>query len=172
MKVAAVYYSRTGNTELVVKALRQRLLESGSVVDAYRVLPVTEYARPLHLNPRLLYDTLVRGGTDIRLEPNEPRLDDYDVVVVASPIWCYTLAPPVQEFLKRYRTSIKRLVVVATSTMGVGCTRVEGTVKKLCGLRPVLCVSITVATVRDSSRLRHVAQRLVNSILSIPASRS
>ncbi|MEM0250320.1 MAG: hypothetical protein QXG15_05990 [Desulfurococcaceae archaeon] len=60
MKVALVYYSKTGNTELVVHVLRKALGERGLQVDVYRVRPVEEYSRPLHVNLKLLYDTIMR----------------------------------------------------------------------------------------------------------------
>ncbi|MEM1625510.1 MAG: hypothetical protein QXP95_07995, partial [Candidatus Nezhaarchaeales archaeon] len=55
-------------------------------------------------NLRLIYDTIFKKGASIKFEPSKPKLSDYDLVVVASPIWIGTLSSPIQEFLKRHAT--------------------------------------------------------------------
>ncbi|MBS7605343.1 flavodoxin family protein [Candidatus Bathyarchaeota archaeon] len=57
MRVAMVYYSRTGYTERLVNELKLDLANKGFVVDVFRVIPIREYSKPLHINPRLIYDT-------------------------------------------------------------------------------------------------------------------
>lgn len=165
MRIAIVYYSRTGNTAYVVEILRRILADIGIAVDLYKALPVNEYAKPLHANPRLIHDTLVRKGTDIKLEPKEPKFEDYDAVIVASPIWYSALAPPVQEFLKRFAAR-KTLIVVTTSTLTVDCAKIERAVEELCGFKPSLCINITINVIRDSAKLKQLVQSFIKELLS------
>lgn len=167
VKIAIVYYSRTGNTEFVVNAIRQNLIKNGFTVDVYKVLPVNEYSKPLHLNPRLLYDTLIRKGTDLRFLPNEPKLNDYDVVMVASPIWCYTLTPPIQEFLRRYCGVMRGLVIIVTSMMNVKCSRIKNVVKDLCKTEPISCINMTKSTIKDHKTLEEMIQDVTNVIINL-----
>ncbi|WFO75964.1 flavodoxin family protein [Desulfurococcaceae archaeon MEX13E-LK6-19] len=171
MKIALVYYSRTRNTEHVARVLTETLSSRGVLVDLYVVRPLREYGRPLHLNPRLLYDTLVRKGTSIKIEPCEFRAEKYDVVVVASPIWCDTLAAPVQEFLRRHITVEKPLVVVTTSLLQTSYSRIERVVEKITGRKPVFHINIPVAMVKDENKLKQVVQEITERITRIHVSR-
>lgn len=59
MKVAVVYYSKTGRTRQVALYIGEKLGELGVQADAYEDRQIREYLRRfLHLNPRLIYDTL------------------------------------------------------------------------------------------------------------------
>lgn len=166
-RVAVVYYSRTGVTKTVVESLAEPLRSAGAPVDVYGVLPAEEYSRPLHFNPRLAYETLVRRGTDVKFEPEEPRLEEYDVVVVASPVWFNTLAPPVQEFLRRHRRGARSLVVITTSTLDVDCSRVSRVVEELYGSEPALCVNVRSAQVGDPAELRRISCDISRKIVDL-----
>lgn len=170
MSVAIVYYSRSGFTERVVNVLRGSLINSNLSVDVFRVTPVVEYARPLHLNPRTLYDTLVRRGTDVRFEPGEPDLLKYNLLVLASPIWYSTLASPAQEFLrliKRYNIA-KPIMTITTSGLDVDYS---GTARKvmreLAGVEPVYSVNISIATIRNYTKLSKVIEEIMKHVINM-----
>jgi menaquinone-dependent protoporphyrinogen IX oxidase len=59
--VASVYYSRTGVTRAVSEFIVGWLAGRGLRVDVFELRALREYARPLHLNPRLIFDTIFRG---------------------------------------------------------------------------------------------------------------
>ncbi|MEM0000342.1 MAG: hypothetical protein QXJ84_03425 [Desulfurococcaceae archaeon] len=166
MKVALVYYSKTGNTELVVHVLRKALGERGLQVDVYRVRPVEEYSRPLHVNLKLLYDTIMRKGTDVLYEPERPRLEDYDVVIVASPVWYFTLAPPIQEFLKGCG-SRRPLIVVTTSVLGVSPERIGEVVRELYGFKPLMSLNIRIPVLRDAEKLKEHVNYVVELLIEM-----
>lgn len=167
VKVVAVYYSRTGITALVVESLKSALRSVNIDTDVYRVLPAEEYSRPLHLNLRLAYETLVKRGADIKFEPEKPKIENYRAVVVASPIWFGTLAPPVQEFLKNHYTALKPLVVVTTSTLTSNCSKIEEVVEELCGAKPVFCININAAKVKDGANLKQAINEVAKVIESL-----
>lgn len=164
VRIAVVYYSRTGLTARVVESLRNDLESANLPADVFKVLPIKEYSRPLHLNFRVLYETLVRRGTDIVLEPGEPDLESYDAVVLASPVWFNTLTPPAQEFLKRYRTPTKPLAVIATSALSISCPKIEERVMELCGVKPAYCVNVRAAMISHGSNLKQITRNIVKGI--------
>lgn len=167
VKVAVVYYSRTGNTERVVEILKSKLIGFSIHVDVYRVTPVAEYTRPLHFNIRLIRDILTGRSIDVRFEPGEPELTDYDVIIVASPVWYNTLAPSVQEFLKKY-TSAKPLVVISSSGLNVDySTRMCEVARELSGVKPALCVNIPVKVLRDSAGLDSVVESVAREVVKL-----
>ncbi|MEM2164163.1 MAG: hypothetical protein QW071_01960 [Candidatus Bathyarchaeia archaeon] len=165
MRIAIVYYSRTGYTERIVDELGLYLKNEGFMVDVYKVIPVREYSKPLHLNPRLIYDTLVKRGTDIRFEHSEPKLNDYSAVIVASPIWIGMLSPPVQEFLRKY--TVARSMIVTTSIQSIRVDKIEKIVEKLCGAKPLICVNIRDATIRNSVKLREAIEDIAKKFKAI-----
>jgi len=57
LKVAIAYYSRTGNTEAVVRVLRNALEDCGAEVEEFRIKASREYS------PRY---TSIRGSSSIR----------------------------------------------------------------------------------------------------------
>lgn len=155
-----MYYSRTGYTERVVNELRLNLVNEGFAVDVYKLVPLREYSKPLHVNLRLIYDTLVKKGTSIKFEPSEPKLDGYASIIVASPIWISTLSSPVQEFLRKYAAT-KPLVVITTSIQSVKPTRIARIVEKLCRAKPLLCINIRDLVIRDPAKLKEAIQDVV-----------
>lgn len=170
MRVAIVYYSRSGFTERVVNVLRSSLVSSDFIVDVFRVAPVAEYMRPLHINPRIPYDALIRRGTNIRFEPGEPDLLRYDLVIVASPIWYGTLAPPAQEFLrflKRHNIT-KPIMAITISGLNINYSRVARKAAiELAGVEPIYSVNISIMTIRNQAELSKVIEEIVRYVISI-----
>jgi len=113
--VALIYYSRTGVTRAMARRLADALREAGASVDVYEVRAAREYGGPLHLNPRLILDTLLRGGADAVVSPPSLEWDRYDLVVLAAPIWFGRVAAPMMGFLKRCSCPGKPAVCLTTS---------------------------------------------------------
>lgn len=166
MRLAIVYYSKTGNTLKIVNTLREALMSMNISVDVYKVLPLNEYSKPLHLNPRILYDIFIRRGTRIKIEPRLLDINKYEYVIVASPIWFNTLSPPIQEFLKRYKLEEKVMVIV-TSVLDINCLKIERVFKELCSNKPIFCINITTKIIRDEQKLRQYIYVVVKRISGI-----
>jgi len=114
-RVALIYYSRTGVTRALAERLAEALKGSGASVDVYEVRAVREYSKPLHLNPRLIIDTVFRGGVDVVINPPGLDWERYDIAILAAPIWFGRVAAPMMGFLKRHRCPGKPVVCLTTS---------------------------------------------------------
>jgi len=115
LSIAIVFYSRTGVTEMVIGIIAEKLREQGFKVDVFEARPRREYGRPLHLNPRLLYDTFTGRLIDIVVKPSKPTLDDHSLVILASPIWCGKVSPPIRAFIRAFKCPGKTAVCLTTS---------------------------------------------------------
>lgn len=110
------YYSKTGNSERIAKKI-QKTLEQKVKVDLFRIEMVKEYSNKLmHLNPRIAFDCIFRRKPEIK---STMRMDDYDVLIVGSPIWFFTDAPAVKTFIEKLENvESKRAVAFVSSGMG------------------------------------------------------
>jgi len=164
MKLAVVYYSRTGNTENLVKRFNEFLKSRGREVDVYKVKPLKEYSPPLHLNPRLIIDTLIRKGTNISLEPKDLHNEKYDMVIVASPIWFNRLSSPIQELLKKCGNRFGKFAILIVSQLKINCNTVLKKVVEQIHVEPTLCIDITVSEIRDKTMLMQRLEELVSIV--------
>ncbi|MFB6130379.1 MAG: flavodoxin family protein [Salinigranum sp.] len=90
MRTLVVYYSRTGNTRAVARAIASRL-------DA----PTVERIRPAKRRP--YWNWLLRSavpGSRVDVRPVETVPSRYDAVFLGTPKWTLS-CPPVTEYLER-----------------------------------------------------------------------
>ena len=141
--VCVVYYSRSGRTEYVAKVLKELLEGEGFSVDLFRVRPIRDYGGLLYVNPRAIYDTLTGRIIEIeRLEGFNP--DDYDVVVIGSPVWFNNITPPIRSFIELFKGKIsKPIICFTTSNIRREYSKKFKKLLKSLGYRVVLDFSIT-----------------------------
>ncbi len=113
LKSLIVYYSLEGNVELLTKYTANLL---GS--DVMELVPVKPYptgriskyisgrAAMAHETPEL---------RDYTLDP-----DDYDVIIIGTPVWASNPAPPVNTFMMTTDLSEKRVALIVSSKSGNG----------------------------------------------------
>lgn len=123
-RALVVYYSYTGNT----RALAEQIGRSFGG-DLFELQPVTPYASD--------YDTVVaQGKREVEagyrpsLQAMPPHLAEYDIVFVGTPIWWYTIAPPIATFLAEANLVGKTVVPFCTHG-GYGAGRSLEDVKRL-----------------------------------------
>jgi len=108
MKVLVIFYSRTGNTELVAKTIAQMLN-----ADLRKVEEVKE---------RKGIWGFLSGGIDALknkcsdIKPVDFDLANYDLVFVGSPIWASKTTPAINAFISK--TDFKNKNVVVFFTLG------------------------------------------------------
>lgn len=94
MKVLVVHYSRTGNTEKVAAEMAKAL-----GADAEAIVDQKNRKGPIG------WLTAGRDSTKkIPANIDEPRKDPtwYDLVVVGTPVWAWTVSAPVLAYLQKY----------------------------------------------------------------------
>ena len=113
-KVLIVYYSYSGNTKAVAEKLQAK---TGG--DVYRLETVRTYPS----EHKALTDEAKR-----ELEENDlpalsgtlPDLSSYDLILVGGPVWWYTVATPVMQFLAQADFAGKKTAAFCTHGGGVG----------------------------------------------------
>lgn len=103
-KILIAVFSYTGNTRQVAQAIQQKT--GGTLIE---IEPETPYSKD--------YQAVVKQGkAEVdsgflpKLKTKVTDIRDYDVIFVGSPIWWYTIAPPVAAFLHNHDFSDKTIV--------------------------------------------------------------
>ena len=126
-KTLIVYHSRTGNTGRVAQALAQRL---DADLDEIRIVQphdgVAGYA---------MCAIEAVAGLAPALRPMQRNPAAYELVVIGTPVWFWSLASPVRSWLETH--PLKHRVAFYCTMGGSGAQRVFATMAELVGRQPV-----------------------------------
>lgn len=116
MKAVIIYYSYGGNTERVADMIRDKLH-----CDCAKIETVKEYPKD--------YDEVVElgkkeadSGFMPEIKPLGIDLENYDTVILGSPVWWYTFAPAMRTFLSEAGLKGKKVYPFATNGGWIGHT--------------------------------------------------
>lgn len=123
-KKLIVYYSYTGNTKKIANIIKDKLN-----CDIVELIPKVPYSKD--------YQTVVdeeqrkEGSEHLReYQDINVNLDDYNTIIIGTPVWWYRETPVIRTFLKENDLSNKRVIPFATNAGWLGKTLIE--IKKMC----------------------------------------
>ena len=124
MKKLVVFYSYTGHTKMIAESIQRKLN-----CDILEIKPVKPYSTD--------YQTVVdeeQNNSSVGKTPDIQKIDknlnDYDEIIVGTPVWWYTIAPVIRTFLTQNDLSNKTIKPFATNAGWLGHTFQE--IQKLC----------------------------------------
>ena len=124
MKVLTAYFSYTNHTRGIAEQVQNQM---GG--DLFEIRPAESYSSD--------YDTTERQGRKETCDGYRPALAEqaenfasYDVILLGTPNWFNTIAPPVATFLAKQNFTGKKLAVFCTNGGG-GLGHIEADVKAL-----------------------------------------
>ncbi len=124
MKKLVVFYSYTGHTKMIAENIQQKLN-----CDILEIKPVKPYSTD--------YQTVVdeeQNNSSVGKTPDIQKIDknlnDYDEIIVGTPVWWYTIAPVIRTFFTQNDLSNKTIKPFATNAGWLGHTFQE--IQKLC----------------------------------------
>jgi flavodoxin len=144
-KTLIVYHSRTGYTRRVAMDLAGRLAAD---LDEIRI--VQPMYGPLGY---ALCALEAIAGLAPALRPAHRDPADYDVVVVGTPVWFWSLSSPVRSWLERFGRRGKRFAFFCTMGSS-GAGRVFAVMKELTGGEPVASLALTDAEIDATARAK------------------
>lgn len=112
MKTAIVYYSLQGNIRYVAEKVAEHL-----GADLIELIPVKAY-------PDSGMKKFIWGGAAVTfkkkpdLEPYNFNARDYELVILATPVWAGGFTPPVRTFLEDNDLIGKKIAAIVTSAGG------------------------------------------------------
>ena len=112
-KILVAYYSLTGNTKFIAEHIASELN-----ADVEEIKPIKD------LNPNS-GSKYFWGGMKATMK-SKPKLEDvkfnpldYDLIIIGSPVWAWTLSPPVRSYCSEFDLKDKK-VALFTSSDGDG----------------------------------------------------
>jgi menaquinone-dependent protoporphyrinogen IX oxidase len=160
-KVLVVYYSQDGMTRSVASVLAdeldcpvEELVETTERTGKFSVL-------------RSAYEGLLGRTTSLKRVRHRP--EDYDLVVVGTPIWSAAVSAPVRTYLEQHHLNFRRLAFFATGA-GFGAKRVFDQMAALAVSKPTAVLAVYDKDVNNPEhliRLRAFASRL-RHVLRLP----
>jgi flavodoxin len=145
-KVLVVYYSRTGNTKRAAE----------------------DIARALHADIERLIDKKDRAGAggyfaagmdatrgkQTELEPLTFDPSRYDLVVIGTPVWSWTMTPAVRTYLDATRARLNRFAVFTTSG-GTKPDKIVARIEAIVGKKAVGYTGLFASDLNEKSRSRY-----------------
>ena len=123
-KKLVVYFSYTGNTKKIAQKLKEELN-----CDILELKPIKPYSKN--------YQTVVDEEQNNESTKKVPKIQDinidlnnYDEIIIGTPVWWYTIAPVIRTFLKQNDLSKKVVIPFATNAGWLGRTFEE--IESLC----------------------------------------
>ena len=166
MRILVVFYSRTGVTKsamaLVVSELKALGGESLSVqteeiVDLKDRSGILGYIRAGK-------DAAMKAQADVR--PLKAKVEDFDLVVVGTPVWAFTAAPAIRTFCERWGRNARALGFLCTMG-GSGDRGAFEAMGAACGKKPLATLPLVVkpGTAESMATFRPKARRLAEQML-------
>ena len=129
MKTAVVFYSMSGNVRQTAEKIAQNLS-----ADLIEISPVKAF-------PDKGFKKFFWGGKSAvmgekpKLNPYEFNAEDYDSVIIGSPVWASNIAPPLRTFIEENRAALKNKSISAFMCMsGSGGDKALSKLKTLLGI--------------------------------------
>ncbi|MEI7497765.1 MAG: flavodoxin [Candidatus Falkowbacteria bacterium] len=106
MKTLILYYSRTGTTRKLAEYLAGKL-----GADLEKVKDTVDRSGAMgYLSAGK--DATLRKLT--KIEPIHATISNYDLVILATPIWSWNLSVPIRTLAEEYKTEFKNIALVCT----------------------------------------------------------
>lgn len=158
MKAIVIYYSRSSNTKKIAQVISEQInADIEEIVDTDQRGGVIGFIRS---GFQAVYDKLTK------IQDIKSNLDEYEIVILGTPVWAGKPSTPATTFLKKYHTKIKNLAVVITH--GSPTNEYPGAIsfiENAAGKKVIKSLSVPTNIVKDNnfSDVISFAKDLVNS---------
>lgn len=134
MKVLVVYYSMSGNAEYVANMIKDKI-----GADTLKIVPVKEI-------PKKGFVKYLWGGKKAimketpKLEDYSFRGEEYDTIILGTPVWASHIAPPLRTFIEDNKEQLKNKRIAGYACfMGSGGKEALNNIKELLEIDELAC---------------------------------
>lgn len=151
-KTLIVYFSWSGNTRAVANTIQE--LTGCDIVEIEVEEPYSSVYNEVTARARQELDNDIRPALVTQVE----NIDEYDTLIVGTPIWSSRLAPPVKSFLAMYDLTGKKIAPFCTHG-GSGTAQSVNNIRSVCPDSEIL-QSLAVSGSRVANSRNEVEQWL------------
>ncbi|MBU2025643.1 MAG: flavodoxin [Patescibacteria group bacterium] len=149
MKTLVVFYSRTGNTKKVAQKIIQSInSDSEEIFDASNIFDSLGYLR-------YCKEAILKELPRIKKTKKDPS--KYDLVVIGTPIWVYTLSSPIRTYLEKNKNKFKKVAFFCTQGAS-GAPEAFKEMQRICRQKPLALLTLLTEEVRNKKNTKKVAQ--------------
>lgn len=115
MKTLIIYYSLDGNTKFLAESMAQVV-----GADVFEIKTVKDLGKG--------FMKYIWGGKQVMMKekpailPFDRNLSDYEMIIIGSPVWASTFAPPLSTFLEGNKVSSKKVALFCSFAGDAGKT--------------------------------------------------
>lgn len=124
MNKLVVYHSYTGHTKMIANMIKEKLN-----CDILELKPKIAFSSD-YQSVVDEYQNNEKEKSTVEIEDININLDNYDEIIIGSPVWWYSVTPVIRSFLKENNLERKTIVPFATNAGWLGRTFKE--IKELC----------------------------------------
>ena len=116
MKKIVIFYSLNNNTKFIAEKIKEEINADILELKPEKEIPRTEPMRHFW------------GGKQVLMKETPPlkkydiNLDDYDTLIIGTPVWAFNFTPPVRTFLKENKIKNKKIILFCTFEAAKGKT--------------------------------------------------
>ncbi len=161
-KTLVVFFSRTGHTRRIAERLARAL---GADLDVIR-----EARSRLGLGGYLRSGYEATFKRESAIEPTGLDPAGYDLVIIGTPVWNYSLSSPVRAYLHQHRDVFKAVAFFLTEG-GTGQARVFGQMTEVVGKLPLGTLTIRESELEETdldARVDAFAKKLIAELFRRP----
>ncbi len=132
-KILIVYYSRTGTTKKVAETLQKQFnCDTEEIISAKNRSGFLGY---------MICGRETTLKTLPKIEPNKKNPENYDLIILGTPVWGWNISSPIRTYLARNKNKFKNIAVFCT--MGHdGEKQSFAEIEKICGKKLIAKVGI------------------------------
>ncbi|GAA0178039.1 flavodoxin [Clostridium sediminicola] len=132
-KTLVIYYSRSGKTKKVAESIAKKLhADLQQIIDNKKRSGLFGFI----CSGR---DAMNENLADI--QEIHVNINDYDKIIIGTPVWASRIATPVLEFIKKQKNNIKEYSLFYTQG-GPGDNKIESQLDKYLNTKPEIIVGI------------------------------
>lgn len=124
MNKLVVYHSYTGHTKMIANMIKEKLN-----CDILELKPKIAFSSD-YQSVVDEYQNNEKEKSTVEIEDINIDLNNYDEIIIGSPVWWYSVTPVIRSFLKENNLEGKTIVPFATNAGWLGRTFKE--IKELC----------------------------------------
>jgi flavodoxin len=156
MKALIVFYSRTGITKKTAEAIAAAI-----PCEAEEIIDKTDRSG---IKGWLLGGKHAWKSTLTEIGPMKSSISSYDLVIIGTPVWAFTMTPAVRTFIEQNKDKIRKVAFLTTEG-GSGHEKTFKAMAEALGKQPVATLNLLEKEVKagkDGEKTRQFVQAVKN----------